>query len=214
MSSNFRPKHMMAIQTVMEMTFPMEREALLKKVYQPSHQQRKPWTLRPFVASPCHRGVELHLKFGLSFTLMCFSLREPSVPTTNSLSSPDVDHTSFLCNWDDCQESNVQATISLAVLAVLPPGEMYVPFPPWLGENSSSYYSCPRRMLEHDPIYPTPGFDSKTQKQVLHTIWKPRMGTFQYIVDTMPQETPEWSKVQQRMWYSLEEIVDDDGWCL
>jgi hypothetical protein len=69
---------------------------------------------------------------------------------------------------------------------VLPPGEVYVPFPSGSGNSNGSYHSCPGRILESDQTYPAPVFDSKTQKQVLCTIWKPRMGTFQNVLDTMP----------------------------
>jgi hypothetical protein len=116
---------------------------------------------------PLLQGSGTSPEFGLSFTLMFFSLREPSVPTIKSLSSPDVDHTFFLCNQVNCQESKV---LSIVSLAILPRGDVYVPFPPGSGKNASSYYSCPGCILEHDPIYPTPGFDPKTQKQVLCTI--------------------------------------------
>jgi hypothetical protein len=104
--------------------------------------------------------------------------------------------------------------MATASLDVLPPGEVYAPFPPGSGNNTGSYYSCPGRMLEHDQVYPAPVFDPKAQKQVLCTIWKPRMGTFQYVVDTMPREALKQSKGQWWMQYCLEEIVDVGGQCI
>jgi hypothetical protein len=70
-------------------------------------------------------------------------------------------------------------------------------------------------MSERDKVHPVPGFDPMTQKQVLRTIWKPRMGTFfQNILDTIPRETLNQAKGRQQMQYCLEEIVDVDGQCL
>ncbi len=120
----------------------------------------------------------------------------------------NANDTSFLCKLDNLLVSKLLATASLDVL---PPGEVYVPFPPGSGKNTGTHYSCTGQMLKHDQVYPAPVFDSKAQKQVLRTIWKPRTGTFQYVLDTMPQETLEQSKGQQRMQYCLEEIVDVNG---
>jgi hypothetical protein len=92
---------------------------------------------------------------------------------------PIADDT-LLRNQDDRQESKLLVTASLDVL---PPGEVYVPFPSGSGNNNRViYYSCPGRMSEHDQVYPAKVFDPKTQKHVLRTIWKPRTGTLQYPV--------------------------------
>ncbi len=108
----------------------------------------------------------------------------------------DDDGGSLWRNQDISQEARILTTASLAVL---PPGEVYVPFPPGTGRNAGSYYSCPGWMLEHDPIYPTPGFDPRTQKQVMCTIWRSQTSTFQSIIDTMPRETPKQTQGQQQM---------------
>ncbi len=74
------------------------------------------------------------------------------------------------------QQSMLPATASCALLSL---GEGHVPFPPGTGNKDGSYYLCPGWMTEteSDHIYPVPGFDPTTQKQVLHTIWRPRLGT-------------------------------------
>ncbi len=95
-------------------------------------------------------------------------------------------------------------------LDALPPGEVYVLFPPVSRKSTGTYFSCPGQMSECDQVHPAPGFDPKTQKQVLRTIWKPRMGTVQYVLNTMPQEELEQSRGQQQMRYCLDEKVDVD----
>jgi hypothetical protein len=105
------------------------------------------------------------------------------------------------------QQSKLPVTASCVLL---PLGEVHVPFPPGSGNEDRSYYSCLGRMIENDHIYPVPGFDPTTQKQVLCAIWRPKLGTFKYVLDTMPQETPDQPKVKQWMRFCLEEIVDVD----
>jgi hypothetical protein len=96
----------------------------------------------------------------------------------------------------------------------LPPGEVYVPFPPSLGKSTNTYYPCPGQMSEQDQVQPVPGFDPKTQNQVLCTIWRPTMWTFQIILETIPRATLTQAKSQHRMSYCLEQIVNVDGQCL
>jgi hypothetical protein len=66
------------------------------------------------------------------------SLRESSFFTSNSLPTSDEDGGSLWHNQDIRQDSKILATTPLAVL---PPGEVYVPFPPGTGKNAGSYYS-------------------------------------------------------------------------
>jgi hypothetical protein len=66
-------------------------------------------------------------------------------------------------------------------------------------------------MTKNDHIYSIPGFNLRTQKQVLRSIWRAMLGTFKHVLDTIPGEMPNCPKVQQRMLYCLEEIVDVDG---
>ncbi len=124
---------------------------------------------------------------------------------------PIVEDISVPCKWDNSQESKLYESTSPDALL---PGEVYVCFPPGSGKNTDTYYSCFGWMSEHDQVHPVPGFDPKTQKQVLRTIWKPRTMTFQYALNTIPPETLNQAKGKQLMWYCLEEIVDVDRQCL
>jgi hypothetical protein len=56
----------------------------------------------------------------------------------------------------------------------LPPGVVYVPFPLSSGRGANTYYPCPGHMSERDQVQPVPGFDPKTKKQALCTIWRPK----------------------------------------
>jgi hypothetical protein len=90
------------------------------------------------------------------------SLKEPSVFTANSLSTSDVDDTSNMCNQNDCQESKILATTSLAIL---PPGEVYVPFPHGSGKMLESTTLVPGicwsviQFIPHQGL--TPGLRSR-----------------------------------------------------
>jgi hypothetical protein len=97
-----------------------------------------------------------------------------------------------------------------ASCALLPLGEVHVPYPPDSGIHNGSYYLCLGQMTENDHIYPVPGFDPMTQKQVLRIIWRPRLGTFKHVLDTIPQKTLDRPKAQQQMKFFSEEIVDVD----
>ncbi len=81
------------------------------------------------------------------------------------------------------QQSKVPATASRALL---PLGEVHIPFSPGSGNKDRSYYLFLGQMTENDHISPIPGFDPTTQKQVLRAICRPRLGTFKYVLDTMP----------------------------
>jgi hypothetical protein len=105
------------------------------------------------------------------------------------------------------QELELPASLSPDIL---PPGEVYVPFKPGSENNNGSYYSCLRCMLENDQILPTPVYDPTTQKQVLQSIRKPRIGTVQYVLDTRLQESSERSKGEQQMQFFSKEIDDVD----
>jgi hypothetical protein len=118
-----------------------------------------------------------------------------------------VHDTSILCNQDNLHKSKLLVTESLDVLLL---GEVHVHFPPGSGNKDGCCYSYPGQILECDQIHPAPVFDPKTQKQVFCTIWKPRMGTFQNVLDTMLRETLKQSKGQQRMGFCSEEVVDVD----
>jgi hypothetical protein len=61
-----------------------------------------------------------------------------------------------------------------------------------------------------DQIYSVPGFDPTIQKQVLCSVWRPRLGTFKTVLDTMPQAVPNRQKVPRQMLYCSEKIVDVD----
>jgi hypothetical protein len=62
-----------------------------------------------------------------------------------------------------------------------------------------------------DQIYPVPGFDATTQKQMLRSIWRPWSETFKTVLDIIPQAVPDHPKVPRWMLYCSEEIVDIDG---
>jgi hypothetical protein len=47
---------------------------------------------------------------------------------------------------------------------------------------------------ERDQVQPVSGFDPKTQKQVLCTIWRPTTRTFQIILETIPRATSTQAK--------------------
>ncbi len=113
------------------------------------------------------------------------------------------------------QEGPAQQPLLLAPAsrALLLLGEIHVLYPPVSGIHDGSYYLCLGWMLEEDHIYPVPGFVLTTQKQVLCSIWRPRLGTFKHVLDTIPRELPNCPKVPQRMLYCSEEIFDVDG-CL
>ncbi len=70
------------------------------------------------------------------------------------------------------QEVPVQQSKSpeLASRALLPLGEVHVPYPPGTGIHDGSYYLCPGQMTENDIIHPISGFDPMTQKQVIRAI--------------------------------------------
>jgi hypothetical protein len=69
-------------------------------------------------------------------------------------------------------------------------------------------------MSEHDQVQPVPGFDLKTQKQVLCTIWRPTTWSFQITLETIPRATLTQAKSQHWMSYCLEGIVDVNRQCL
>jgi hypothetical protein len=73
------------------------------------------------------------------------------------------------------------------LLAFLSLGEVHVLYPSGLAHHPGSYYLCPGQMSVEDQIYPVPGFGPLTQKQVLRCVWRPRSGTFKYVLDTIPQ---------------------------
>jgi hypothetical protein len=106
---------------------------------------------------------------------------------------PIVEDISVPCKRDDSQESKSLESTSPEAL---PPEEVYVPFPPGSGKSTIMCYLCPGQMLERDQVHPIPGFDPKTQKEVLCTIWKSRTGTFQNVLDTIPRETLNQAKCQ------------------
>jgi hypothetical protein len=120
---------------------------------------------------------------------------------------PSVEDTSVLGRQDKIQQLMPPVHISPDIL---PPGEVYVPFPPSAGKSSNTYYPCPGRMFEQDQVQPIPGFNTKTQKQVLCTIWRPTMKTFQVILETIPHVTLTQAKSKHWMSYCLEQIVDCD----
>jgi hypothetical protein len=91
---------------------------------------------------------------------------------------------------------------------LLPPGVVYVPFPPSSGRGANTYYPCPGRMSERDQVQPVPSFDPKTKKHVLRTSWRPKTKSFQAIFETIPRATPTQAKSKGQMSYCLDEIVD------
>ncbi len=94
--------------------------------------------------------------------------------------------------------------------AFLPLGEVHVPYPSSLAHHAR-LYSCPGQMSVEDQIYLVPGFDLTTQMQVLRCVWRPQLGTFKYVLDTIPQTVPDCPKLPQWMHYCSQEIVDVDG---
>jgi hypothetical protein len=66
----------------------------------------------------------------------------------------------------NCQEqvalSQMQASPVLAPHALLPLGEVHVPYPTSSVHHARSYYSCPGQMSVEDQIYPVPGFNPTT----------------------------------------------------
>jgi hypothetical protein len=93
-------------------------------------------------------------------------------------------------------------------------GEVYVPFPSCSGKSSNTYYPCPGQMSEQDQVQPIPGFDPKTQKQVLCTFWRPTTKTFQVILKTITCATLTQAKSKPWMSYCLGQIVNINGQCL
>jgi hypothetical protein len=93
----------------------------------------------------------------------------------------------------------------------LPPGVVYVPLPLSSGWGANTYYPCPGHMSERDQVQPVPGFDPKTKKQVLHTIWRPKMKSFQVILKTIPCATPTQTKIKGWMSNCLDQIVVING---
>ncbi len=86
-----------------------------------------------------------------------------------------------------------------------------MPYPSSSVHHTGSYYLCPRQMSAEDQIYPVPGFNPTTQKQVLRCVWRPQLRTFKYVLDTIPRTVPDRPKLPRRMRYCLQEIVDVDG---
>jgi hypothetical protein len=127
---------------------------------------------------------------------------------TSPCQLPTVEDTSVPFRQDKSQELK---PLVLTSPDFLPQGEVYVPFPPGSGKSTNTYYPCPRWMSECDQVQPILGFNPKTQKQVLHTIWRPTTQTFQIILETIPRATPTQAKSQHRMSYCLKEIVDVKG---
>jgi hypothetical protein len=131
--------------------------------------------------------------------------------TANEL--PSVEDTHVLGRQNEIQQSTPPVHTSPDILL---PGEVYITFLPSLSKRSNTYYPCPVQMFEQDQVQPIPGFDHKTQKQVLHTIWRPTMKTFQVpcysgihsTCDTHP------GKSKCGMSCCLEQIVDIYGHCL
>jgi hypothetical protein len=93
----------------------------------------------------------------------------------------------------------------------LPLGEIHVPYPSGSTHHAGSYYSCPGRMSVEDQIYPVPGFDPTTKKQVLCCNQRPWSGTFKYVLDTIPRMVPDHPKLPRWMLCCSQEIVDVDG---
>jgi hypothetical protein len=114
---------------------------------------------------------------------------------------------------DRAKEKPVQTSTSLelACHTLHLFGEVHVPYPPSSEFHKGSYYSCPGWMTANDMIHPVPGFDPASQKQVLCSIWRPRLMTFRTVLDTVPQGTPDCPKVPRQLTFCSEEIVDVDG---
>jgi hypothetical protein len=107
---------------------------------------------------------------------------------------------------NQAKERLVQTSTSpeLTSRTLLPLGEVHDPNPPDSGIHNRSYYSCPGRMTANDLIDPVHGFNPTTQKQVLSSIWRPRLMTFNTVLDTVPQGAPDCPKFQQRMIFCSE----------
>jgi hypothetical protein len=117
--------------------------------------------------------------------------------TNNEL--PTVQDTSVPSRQDRSQQSMPPVHTSSDIL---PPGVVYVPFPPSLEKSSS-----PGQMSEQDQVQFIPGFDPKMQEQVLCTIWRPTTWTIQVILETLPHAALTQAKSQH--WICcLEQIVD------
>ena len=122
-----------------------------------------------------------------------------------------VDDTPIPCRQDIIQQS---APPVHTTPDIVPPGEVYFPFPPSSGRSSNTYYPCPGWMSEQDQVHPVPGFNPKTQEQSLCTIWRPTTKTFQVILKTFPYVTPTQATCKHQMSYCLEQIDNIDGRCL
>jgi hypothetical protein len=114
--------------------------------------------------------------------------RETGTVTTQFANADD-----FLDRMEDKLGSEDENNASIDCLplaqtpcAFLPLGEVHVLNPSGLAHHARSYYSCPGWMSVKDQIYPVPGFNPTTQKQVLCCVWRPRSGTFTYVLGTIP----------------------------
>jgi hypothetical protein len=121
---------------------------------------------------------------------------------------PTVEDSLILGRQDKSKQSMPHVHTSPDLLL---PGVVYVPFPPSSGRRANTHYPCPGRMSECDQVQPIPGFDPKTKKQVLHTIWRPKTKSFQVILETIPRATPTQAKRKGQMSYCLDETVDIGG---
>jgi hypothetical protein len=124
---------------------------------------------------------------------------------------PTVEDIPVPCRHDESQE--LMPTVHTYPDFLLP-GVVYVPFPSSSGKSTDMYYLCPGRMSEHDQVQPVPDFNPKTQEQVLDTIWRPTMQTFQIILKTIPRATLCQAQSQRRKSYCSEQIVDVNRQCL
>jgi hypothetical protein len=131
--------------------------------------------------------------------------------TCNWLDISYVEDTPVPCRQDKCQELTPLVHTSPDFL---PPGEVYIPFPLSSVKSTNTHYLCPRRMSERDQVQLVPGFNPKTQKQVLCTIWRPTTQSLQIILKSIPLATLTQAKSQRWMSYCSKEIVDVDGQCL
>ncbi len=104
--------------------------------------------------------------------------------TANEL--PSLEDTAVLGRRDKSQQSMPPVH---TFPNILPLREVYIPFPVSSGKSSNTYYPCPERMSAQDQVQPIPGFDPKTQKQVLCTIWRPTTWTIQVFLKSIPRAT-------------------------
>ncbi len=81
-------------------------------------------------------------------------------------------------DWAKKELVQMPTSPELACHVLHPFREVHVPYPPGSGFHEESYYSCLGWMTANDVIHPIPGFNPTSQKQVLHSIWRPTSMTF------------------------------------